>query len=730
MSRGLLLSVRFHEGRYHGAGDWPPAPARLFQALVAGAACGYALADRDRAALAWLECLQAPLIAAPSMHIGQSFTNFVPNNDLDAVSGDLRRVEEIRAGKVIRPRIFNAEIPFLYAWAFAGDEGEDRAEAICAIVEKVFRLGRGVDVAWAWGEILGSSEIEARLSGCEGVIHRPGGDVGKSLPCPQAGSLESLIKRFEATRRRFLIGASKQQLFVQPPKPRFAMVAYDSPPRRFLFDVRGTTPEAHFVPWPLAKALAFVERLRDGVANKLKTALPSRAKEVDRIFIGRDATEADKAERVRIVPLPSIGHEHADHAIRRVLIEIPPNCPLRVEDISWGFSALDVASDRETGEIWSFLLPTDDDEMLKHFGSGNAFRIWRTVTPAALPQKAARRRIEPSHIRDRAEQKGATERIEEEARAVSAVRQALRHAQIDAPFEAIRVQREPFGRKGARVEAFAEGSRFAKERLWHVEIDFAKPIHGPLVLGDGRYLGLGLFAPARETRSIFAFTLNGAKALPGHEAAIAAAARRAVMARVQKGLERGTMLPAFFSGHEANGAPHRPGHHAHLFYAVDLASAPARLLIMAPHVVEHRNANWDERKYLQRLEQALADFTILRAGKAGLFKLSALGNPGPHDLLCGLGRIWVSATPYRPTRHAKRKMSLEEGLVTDVLSECTRRNLPRPHVEVLSCDTGPRDDIQARMRLAFAVSIEGPIALGRDAHASGGVFEIEDLSSY
>jgi CRISPR-associated protein Csb1 len=34
----LLIAVHFHDGRYHGAGDWPPAPARLFQALVAGAA--------------------------------------------------------------------------------------------------------------------------------------------------------------------------------------------------------------------------------------------------------------------------------------------------------------------------------------------------------------------------------------------------------------------------------------------------------------------------------------------------------------------------------------------------------------------------------------------------------------------------------------------------------------------------------------------------------------------
>ena len=37
MSHGLVIHVHLHEGRYHGEGDWPPCPARLFQALVAAA---------------------------------------------------------------------------------------------------------------------------------------------------------------------------------------------------------------------------------------------------------------------------------------------------------------------------------------------------------------------------------------------------------------------------------------------------------------------------------------------------------------------------------------------------------------------------------------------------------------------------------------------------------------------------------------------------------------------
>ncbi|MFX8500611.1 type I-U CRISPR-associated protein Csb2, partial [Acinetobacter baumannii] len=79
MALALLLSVRFHDGRYHGLGDWPPAPPRQFQALVAAAADGPVLAAADRAALAWLERLSPPLIAAPRARTGAAIRHFVPN---------------------------------------------------------------------------------------------------------------------------------------------------------------------------------------------------------------------------------------------------------------------------------------------------------------------------------------------------------------------------------------------------------------------------------------------------------------------------------------------------------------------------------------------------------------------------------------------------------------------------------------------------------------------------
>src|SRR5882724_7045901 len=101
MNRSILITVRLHDGRYHGTADWPPSPARLFQALVAGAAQGNVLSAQDRAALGWLEQLPPPEIIGPSARRGQRFTNYVPNNDLDAVGSDPRRVGEVRAGKLI-----------------------------------------------------------------------------------------------------------------------------------------------------------------------------------------------------------------------------------------------------------------------------------------------------------------------------------------------------------------------------------------------------------------------------------------------------------------------------------------------------------------------------------------------------------------------------------------------------------------------------------------------------
>jgi len=97
----------------------------------------------------------------------------------------------------------------------------------------------------------------------------------------------------------------------------------------------------------------------------------------------------------------------------------------------------------------------------------------------------------------REDAKTGSERADEEMRAAVSVFRELRTVHMYPQLELIHVQREPFKSRGARVEAFAIDTKFPKERLWHVEVIFTEPISGPLLIGEGRFLGLGVMAPAR-----------------------------------------------------------------------------------------------------------------------------------------------------------------------------------------------------------------------------------------
>ncbi|HVU22075.1 MAG TPA: type I-U CRISPR-associated protein Csb2 [Rhizomicrobium sp.] len=724
----LLISVRFHDGRYHGSGEWPPSPARLFQALVAGAARGENLSESAVAAFKWLENLDAAAIAVPPAYAGQPFKNFVPNNDLDAVGGDPARIGEIRAGKIVRPRMFDAAIPLLYAWAFAPEaDAEYHARTICEIANNLYQLGRGVDMAWATGEVVDEREVDSRLCPYDGVLWRPSksGD-GTLLSCPRAGSLVSLTERFKAMRGRFRrVGERKKArlLFSQASKPNFMPVPYNSASTFLLFDIR--KEDGKFAPQPLERAVALTENVRDLAVKRLKASAwrrddPKRETLADKIFIGRDSQESDKARRVRIAPLPSIGHAQTERSIRRVLVAVSPDCPIATGDIAWAFSGLPLA-DPKTGEVrddTAELVAASDDTMLAHYGIEDTARLWQTVTPATLPERAARRRINPRRAREEA--KRGVERVREHAAAEWAVRQALRHTGVNASVQGVRVQREPFEGKGLRAEAFAKGTRFAKERLWHVEVGFARPITGPLLIGDGRYIGLGLMRPVQRIDGIFTFAITGGLTEQADFLGLTRALRRAVIARVQEKVGARATLPSFFTGHAADGAPSRSGRHKHLAFAFD---APRkRLLIVAPHVLERRQAFKDEREqYLPILANALEDFRELRAGTAGKLALTPSALDLSDDPLLALSQTWQSLTPYRVTRHA-RLNDAAAALEADLLLECQRAGLPRPQIEIAETFMKRGAGLFGLAKLRFYGATAGPMLLGRDRHFGGGLF--------
>ena len=550
-------------------------------------------------------------------------------------------------------------------------------------------------------------------------MHEPVGPGDRSgTLCPVPGSLASLRRRFEAQRIREVIEKKRRsEVFENAPKPLFRPIRYGRRAEIVVYDLVHEDEIGRAYPVALDRAVGLVTAVRDAAAERLRDAFPENGAEIERILVGRKPDGRDGGpieDRVRIVPLPSIGHEHADFGIRRLAVELPGGASIPAEDLAWAFDGLSPPNPA-TGEVTYALARADDVGMLDRYR--RSVRSFRSVTPVALPDDAARRRIEPS--RHAKEAKGGRERADEQRRAQAAVRTALRHAGIRAVAEEIEVQREPFDRRGTRAEPFARSSRFAKERLWHVRIAFNRPVQGPLVIGDGRFLGLGVLAPVEAASSaIIAFAIVGGLADGATHHEVTRALRRAVMARVQ-GVLGPRDLAAYFSGHGESGRAARDADDPHLSFLYD---PPARrLLVIAPHVLERREpARW-ERGHLATLERALEGFDQLRAGRAGLLELRGVRLNLERDPLVGVARTWRSITPYRVNRHAK-KVSAEEAIVADVRLECRRRGLPEPRAIARSARGIPGIGLVGDVELEFAYPVRGPIVIGRDRHLGGGVF--------
>ena len=718
MAQSLLIAVRFSEGRYHGQGDafnggdgWPPSPARLFQALVAGAAHGALLQEEDECALKWLEQLAPPRIAAPAARRGRSVRLFVPNNDLDSVGGDPARVSEIRVGKTWRPCFFDSSEPVLYAWEF--QSGGAQANRICAIASRLCQLGRGVDMAWASGQVIGTAKADALLDAHAGTLRLPSGPG--AIATPVSGTLDSLIHRFRRKRTRLRIdgrGRNSRILFMQPPKALFAHTGYDTPARRLHFELRG--PGGRFSAFPLASVTLLVAGLRTAATQRLQQAVPAKSSLFERLIDGRGAGPDDLAQRLRLLPVPSVGTRHTDPSIRRLAVEVPPDCPVRSDDLKWAFAGLRPHHPR-AGEAWSgSLVSTDDSRMAARFM--RPARVFRTVTPAAFPS-ARRRRLDPTH------RKGSEERAREERRARGAAVQALRHAGIRVHPVYIRVQREPLQPRGMRAESFGGHSRFSNHALWHVEIRFSEAISGPLVIGDGRFYGLGLMEPVTTHSDVLAFYLNDRRLACEHAPVLIRYLRRALMALAR---DPSGQVGRLFSGHEADGRSDGAGQHAHVFLAADGGSRGdrfiARLIVSAPWAADRTAKPWRaERRQFEEVTRKLRQLT---AGRLGRFDDLVAVPVEDGDPLVGPATAWFGQTPYVTTRNLKKRDDPATAIEADVIVECRRRGLPAPaEVEILDFEAGPRGGRpHATLKLRFATAIRGPVLLGRDSHAGGGLF--------
>lgn len=126
-------------------------------------------------------------------------------------------------------------------------------------------------------------------------------------------------------------------------------------------------------------------------------------------------------------------------------------------------------------------------------------------------------------------------------------------------------------------------------------------------------------------------------------------------------------------------------------------------------------------------DRVVCELRHVRAGRLGVIVLDRPSALPHRDPLAGPAQAWESRTSYHPTRHASRAKDPAAAVVQDVIMECGRRGLPKPKIELLEFSAGPNGgNLVARIRLSFAIAIQGPLMLGRDSHMGGGLFAAMD----
>ncbi len=471
----LCISITFLDPFFHGKGDedpeWPPSPMRLFQALLAGArtgARGVAWNDARASAFKWLENRPAPLIIAPAARRATRFTLYVPNND-----GDKKFDRQDRlTGKLAWPHHLPNGDTVHFVWALDnGATVQPWSETLCEEARNLLALGWGIDQVAGNGRVLTDAEVAA-LPGQRWCAWPERGPGVPTWRVPTAYSLKDLDRVHQSFMRRIQGKRYRPPLKVR----QFAIVEYLStkalPPRPFAaFEL----PEGGaFRPESAATVAAMLRSLACTLAKADSHEFPGGS---ETYVAGHVRKQEGTPPRFSYLPLPTIGHEHADGLIRRLLIAEPFGGE-RLHAL-WAQDRLRNAMLRDTdgsdrGVLLDFWRPSSRPMLRRYVAEA---RTWCSVTPVILPGF------------DDGKQ----------AKAERLLLAAL--AQADLPVGAIAdltVRKAPFWPGSAHPRRYAVPDYLRHLPRWHVRLGFHEDLPGPLAIGAGRHAGLGILAASEE----------------------------------------------------------------------------------------------------------------------------------------------------------------------------------------------------------------------------------------
>ena len=504
----LAIEVTFGAGRYAAADvndrhkpEWPPHPARLFSALVeAWARYGSDPPDPgEGAALEWLERQPPPTIFETGGSPRNAVGLYVPANNETVPSKEDGRRGVTKWWTLVpaeRKRLPRASVPstlvgedgrVVFSWSESEQVAEHRP-ALSTLVARVTRMGHS------------SSFVSCRLiddapdpvwvpcSGSSGAAFSVRGTYG--------GMLEMLVARHETYLKTGLrnipMGCSTVYYSLAGASVGNGLwPAAEAGGEWLLFEMERPSRS-----WPCAYAATIAKALRGAVISHCSDPPP-------RLVVGKDADGSPTAEpHALFVTLPFVGGRFSDGTVKGAAVILPPRPEPGERRVllralgKWESASGERPLELRLGRLGALHLrrvagsveagsrTLDQDRWC------GPSRRWSSVTALALPREGYKlTRGSPSDIR-RAWRK-AEEAVVEACRFVGLPDPDMVEVGFDPPVSG--------GSHTADYPPFIQSGR--KRLLLHATVNFNTPVLGPVVLGCGRFRGLGLMRPMCPTEA-------------------------------------------------------------------------------------------------------------------------------------------------------------------------------------------------------------------------------------
>jgi CRISPR-associated protein Csb2 len=426
---------RLNTQQSDGNAEYPPAPARLLQAALAGAyqAGDLKAIETARKAIQYLERQKPPEIYAAEPVFGTPFQHFVHNNVFKEYDS-----EEANRSKLLNPTLLvGSDSQVVYAWSLS--DGAPPTEILTKAFNGLLALGHGDDMAFA--RIV---ETVPPLSRHYVPIR---GGMDARLRVPRPGFLADLD----------LAHRSQDRSEITSVQPRsYALKENLSQLRRIAtFELQQVESEKTFAV-DETKAALVAAWVRHAAIEGLKGELSP-----ERLAIIAGHARTPQGLRVCYLPLPTVG-EHTDRMIRRVCISAPSELSDAIQLIRDVLPGR-VLTDDEGSELCT-LIDARSNAVFEHYT--NAGTEFETVTPVIFPHHLTKNgRLDPRRVRE--------------------VGKWFVEAGLPTP-SGLSVDFQP--------EKFFAPAYVRHLPQYRLRVRFESQVAGPVAVGLGRFFGLGIFA--------------------------------------------------------------------------------------------------------------------------------------------------------------------------------------------------------------------------------------------